>query len=84
MDDSLVFDGQLGDHVSRVCEALTCARDNGITLSAKKFVFAASEIEFCGYHINADGWTMDDTKVSAIRNFSIPAIAQIYALLWAS
>ena len=84
MDDCLVLGGQLGNHFFRVRQVLTCSRDNGTTLSAKKFVFADSEIEFCDYHINADGWTVDDTKVSAIRNFSITTTAQIYAPLWAS
>ncbi|XP_065195262.1 uncharacterized protein K02A2.6-like [Sycon ciliatum] len=72
VDDCLVYDDDLGDHVARVRRVLLCAREHGVTLSAKKFVFAATEIEFCGYILNADGWTVDDAKLSAIRDFSTP------------
>ena len=73
VDDCLVYDDDLSDHVARVRRVLTCARDNGIKLSAKKFVFAATQIEFCGYRLNADGWTVDEAKTSAIRDFSTPS-----------
>ena len=60
-------------HISRVCAVLTRAHEHGITLSAKKFVFGAESVDFCGYQVSEVGWVVDDAKVSAIADFPIPA-----------
>ncbi|XP_065193134.1 uncharacterized protein LOC135824328 [Sycon ciliatum] len=73
VDDCLVYDNDLNTHRSHVRDVLLCARENGITLSAKKFVFGMPAVEFCGYRISADGWTVDDAKVKAISQFPAPS-----------
>ena len=72
VDNCLVHDTDLETHLSHVCAVPTRAREQEITLSAKKFVFGAS-VDFCGYQVSEDGWVVDDAKVSAIADFPIPA-----------
>ena len=73
VDDCLVHDTDLETHLSHVRAVLTRAREHGITLSVKKFVFGAESVDLCGYQVSEDGWVVDDAKVSAIADFPIPA-----------
>ena len=71
--DCLIYGNDLPTHRSHVRDVLLCSRENGITLSANKFVFGMPAIEFCGYRISADGWTVVDAKVKAISQFPAPS-----------
>ncbi|XP_065182546.1 uncharacterized protein K02A2.6-like [Sycon ciliatum] len=72
VDDGLVYDTELTTHFTHVRDALLRARQHGITLSAKKFVFGVPEVDYCGYHINTDGYTVDSDKTAAITDFPVP------------
>eukprot|EP00117_Sycon_ciliatum_P017154 scpid23104/ scgid16276/ Retrovirus-related Pol polyprotein from transposon gypsy; Reverse transcriptase; Endonuclease len=48
VDDGLVHDVDFQDHVTHVRDVLHRAREHHITLSPHKFVFGASEVQFCG------------------------------------
>ena len=72
VDDCLVHDSTFPDHVAHVRSVLECARKHGITFSAKKFIFGAHTVPFCGYTVSADGWTLDACKTTAIRDFPVP------------
>ena len=71
-DDGLVYDTELTAHFTQVSDALLRARQHGITLNAKKFVFGVPEVDYCGYHINTDGYTVDSDKTAAITDFPVP------------
>ena len=73
VDDCLVYDTDFESHVNHVRDVLQRARAHGITLSPKKFVFGVSAVDFCGYRVSSEGWTVDAEKTSAIREFPIPA-----------
>ena len=51
---------------------LTCARENGVTLSASKFIFAKPEVNYYGFNLNRQGRTVDDQKTAAIQQFPVP------------
>ena len=72
VDDCLVHDATFNDHVKRVRSVLQCARENGITFSKKKFAFAQSEVQFCGYFVSEGGWRMDPERTSALGQFPTP------------
>ncbi|XP_065182282.1 uncharacterized protein LOC135812991 [Sycon ciliatum] len=72
VDDGLVHDESFSDHVAHVRAVLTRAREHGITLSQKKFVFAAPEVEFCGFHVSSNGYTVPADKTSALQHFNLP------------
>ena len=73
VDDGLIHDELFVDHLAHVRDVLQRAREHAITLSAKKFVFGVSQIEFCGFTVLASGYTVDPTKTSAIQEFAIPS-----------
>ena len=73
VDDGLVYDDDFNTHVTHVRDVLQRARSHGITLSADKFVFGADEVQFCGYIVNSDGFTVDGSQTSAIRDFPVPS-----------
>ena len=73
VDDGLVHNVSFDDHLVHVRAVLQRARAHGIILSAKKFTFAASTVEFCGFTVSSDGYTVDPAKTSAIQNFSTPS-----------
>ena len=72
VDDGLVHDTDLSAHYTHVRDALLRAREHGITFSAKKFQFGAPDVLYCGYRINADGYTVDKDKIAAISDFPAP------------
>jgi len=72
VDDGLVHDIDLHEHYDHVRSVLLRAREHGITLSEKKFVFGAAEVDFCGYHISSAGYTVDAGKTNAITDFPLP------------
>ena len=73
VDDGLVHGQTFREHVADVRNTLLCARENGITFSLKKFVFASHEVDYCGYILNSAGFTVDPAKTAAIRDFPTPS-----------
>ena len=69
VDDCLVYDDSFPEHVARVRQVLTCARENCVTLSASKFIFANPDVNYCGFVLNRQGGTVDDKKTAAIQHF---------------
>ena len=72
VDDCLAYDADFDTHVHHVREILTRARECGITISPKKFEFGMSKVDFCGFTVCEEGWTVDDDKIAAIKNFPMP------------
>ena len=84
VDDCLVHDATFNDHVKRVRSVLQCARENGITFSKKKFAFAQSEVQFCGYFVSEGGWRMEPERTSALGQFpTLTKHTLISAHFWA-
>ena len=72
VDDCLAYDANFGSHAEHVRQVLTCARQHGITISPKKFEFGVRKVDFCGFHITEEGFTVDDDKIAAINDFPMP------------
>jgi hypothetical protein len=72
VDDLLVHDVSLAEHVLHVRQVLQRCRDNAITLSREKFVFAQPAVKYVGYIVTRDGIAADPDKVSAIKDFPSP------------
>ena len=83
VDDILIHTGaDPQTHETQVREVLERCRKHRITLSAKKFVFAQSSVNFAGYKVTDKGISLDEDKISAIRNFPRPTnITQMRAFL---
>lgn len=73
IDDILAWDSDYDSHLQRVREILTRCRQHGITINADKFVFASSQVQYCGYSLSQHGITADANKVKAISEFPTPS-----------
>ncbi|CAL8135979.1 unnamed protein product [Orchesella dallaii] len=72
VEDILIYDEDLKTHTSRVTEVIQRCINHGMTLNAKKFQFARHEVDWCGYRINQDGYTLSPHLVQALNQFPVP------------
>lgn len=72
VDDILAYDNSYKEHLTHVISLLQRCDEFGITLNAEKFNFAAPEVDYCGYCVSRQGYTVDGKKVRAISSFPHP------------
>ena len=72
VDDILAYDYSYCDHLSHVISILQRCDQYGVTLNPDKFRFAEAKVDFCGYAISHEGYTVDSRKVKAIADFPKP------------
>lgn len=72
VEDTIIFDKDLTTHEKRVREVIQRFQDHGVTLNAKKFVFAQSEVDYCGFRITRTGYSSAPHLVSALSKFPVP------------
>ena len=73
VDDILIEDSTLEEHIKQVRLVLERCRQHGITLSKSKFKFAKKEVQFAGFIISADKIGVDPAKIKAIGEFPTPS-----------
>ena len=72
VEDIAVFSKTYKEHVELVRLLFNRAKEHGVSLNAKKLVYAKSRVKFGGYIIDADGFRPDPDLMKAIRNFPVP------------
>lgn len=72
VDDILTYELDYQSHLNNVWKILNKCREYGITLNPEKFNFACDEVEYCGYHLNSEGFTPNRKKIHAIEEFKAP------------
>ena len=72
VDDLLAWDRDYVEHIDRIFDILCRCSDSNTTMSREKFIFAASETEYCGNIVSEDGIRADPQKVKAIQEFPVP------------
>ncbi|EIE91434.1 hypothetical protein G6F46_012399 [Rhizopus delemar] len=72
LDDILIYSENLTDHYNHVNLVLEKLRGAGLYAKAEKCEFDVTEVEFLGFKISPKGIFMDQSKVSAITNWSTP------------
>ncbi|XP_064116668.1 uncharacterized protein LOC135222514 [Macrobrachium nipponense] len=72
VDDILVYDSSYRDHLAHVITLVQKCDKFGMTLNPDKIFFAQPNVEFCGYSINHEGYSVDSRKVRAIAEFPKP------------
>ena len=71
-DDILIYSSTLEDHLVHIGEVLEILQANKLYLNLKKCKFMSSELLFLGFIVGEQGIKVDDRKVHAIKNWSIP------------
>ena len=73
VDDMACGSSTIQDLVRKLCQVLERCRHFGLTVNKEKSVFAATSIDFVGYHISHGSIQADPKKLEAIQNFPTPA-----------
>ncbi|KAL0183658.1 hypothetical protein M9458_019354, partial [Cirrhinus mrigala] len=73
IDDILIYSPSLQDHRLHVRKVLSKLREFHLFLMAEKCTFHQSHTQFLGYHIDASGVSMDNSKIEAIVNWPAPS-----------
>ena len=72
VDDSILFDEDLDEHLKNVRKYLEMCRESGITLNKKKAHIAEEKVTFAGYEVDGEGVKADPKKIKAIQQFPQP------------
>ncbi len=72
VDDVLLYDDTLPEHLDHVRKFLETCRSAGITLNPGKFQLAQHSVNFAGYIVGTSGIKADPEKIKAITHFPKP------------
>ena len=72
LDDIIIFSHTFEEHLSRLESVLSRLRTGGLKLNVKKCTFCAPEVKYLGHVVSKNGLCPDESKVSAVQNFSVP------------
>ncbi|GJV39364.1 reverse transcriptase [Tanacetum coccineum] len=72
IDDILVYNKSLDEHVDHLTAVLTKMRDHNIFAKKSKCVFSNSQVEYLGHVISAQGVATDLAKVQAMQTWPVP------------
>ena len=69
VDNVLLYDGDLTEHIASVRRFLTRCREQGITLNPEKFQLAKPSVKFAGYQIGREGIKVDPGSSEPSQSF---------------
>uniref|UniRef100_A0A3B1IBQ3 Gypsy retrotransposon integrase-like protein 1 n=1 Tax=Astyanax mexicanus TaxID=7994 RepID=A0A3B1IBQ3_ASTMX len=72
IDDILIYSATLSEHINHVKQVLQRLLHHSLFVKAEKCEFHKDQISFLGYNIDANGVSMDQTKVSAVIDWPQP------------
>lgn len=76
LDDFLIYSPDFESHMIHLEEVLQRLKRANLKISAAKCTFAASQIRFLGFMINAEGHTPDPSRIAAIAEMRAPSNAK--------
>jgi hypothetical protein len=72
MDDLLVYNSSLEDHVQHLRQVVTVLRAHWFYVKLSKCAFTQPELEYLGHIISSEGVATGPRKTQAILDWSIP------------
>ncbi|GBG73236.1 hypothetical protein CBR_g12954 [Chara braunii] len=76
LDDILVYNRTLEDHIRHLCDVLQHLRKHGFYAKLSKCRFAQRKVDFLGHHVSDQGLHMDDLKITAIAEWPVSTSAK--------
>ena len=73
LDDILVFNDNMEDHLKTLETIFNRLNDAGLTLALSKCEFGKSSLDYLGYHVSKEGITPIEKKISALQDFPVPS-----------
>ena len=72
IDDILICSADFESHVQKLDFVLNTLKSNGLKVNIKKATLCKPSCEFIGYNLSAEGISMSDSRLEAIRKLSPP------------
>ena len=72
VDDIVIFDENVNDHIARVRKFLHRCAELGISINKDKFNFLKTSVTFAGYELSNQGYKIDKSLLKAINDFPLP------------
>ena len=73
VDDFVIYDSNIADHLTHVEQFLQRCAENNIALNMEKCQFFKSEVTFAGFQLSSRGYKVDPSITEAITRYPIPA-----------
>lgn len=82
LDDILVFGKTPLEHDENLAAVLECLKEHNVKINESKCIFKSQSVKFLGFRLTANGWQIEEEKMSAIRDFRRPdSIAEVKSFL---
>nr|CAD1837579.1 unnamed protein product [Ananas comosus var. bracteatus] len=75
-DDILVYSRSLEEHVDHLTKVLSTLKGNKLYAKRSKCFFGQRRVDYLGFVITEDGVTMDQSKIEAMIQWSIPKLTK--------
>ena len=72
LDDLIIHSKTWPEHLQHLRRAFSVLREEKFYAKTSKCAFAQSEIDFCGFRLNAEGVTTQPEKIRAVRDWKAP------------
>ena len=73
VDDFVIYDSNITDHISHVQQFLERCAENNITLNTEKCQFSKTQVTFAGFQLSSSGYKIDPAITEAITKYPTPA-----------
>ena len=72
VDDFVIYDDNITDHIAHVKQFLQCCADQHIALNAEKCRFFQTKTTFAGFLLSDQGYQIDPSITEAISKYPVP------------
>jgi len=73
VDDFVIYDSNIADHLTHVEQFLQRCADNNIVLNMEKCQFFKSKVTFAGFRLSSRGYKINPSITGAITRYPTPA-----------
>ena len=73
VDDFVIYDSNINDHICHVQQFLERCAENNIALNTEKCQFFKTQVTFAGFQLSSSGYKIDPTITEAITKYPTPA-----------
>ena len=73
VDDFVIYDSNITDHISHVQQFLERCAENNIALNTEKCQFSKTQVTFAGFQLSSSGYKIDPAITEAITKYPTPA-----------
>lgn len=74
----MIFGRTKKEHDENLEQVMKSLENHNVKINEEKCAFGKQSVEFLGFVVSAEGWKIEEEKISALRNFRHPeSIAEV-------